>query len=1530
VSAGVELAVGYVTLAAETSQLSKGIGQIFAGAQTQSGQAGKAMGQTMAKAFAAAKPDVDALRKDVELAQARVSASAERSATKQEAAARKVEIAQAKVAEATARYGAKASATLTAVDRLALAEQKLEAETLAAASAQSKLEKELKDAEAAVQQVAKSSEVSAQRYATGWKGVGQRVKGFLSSGVKDAVDDADGKASTGGSKAGSAFSSAFKGALGGLAAGFSVAAIIGGIQKTINGAGDLEQSIGGVESVFKRSSDQMLKWSAQADRAVGLSKNEYNELATVLGAQLKNAGTSMDQLAGKTKDLLTTGADLSSMFGGTTKDAVDALSSALKGEMDPIERYGISLNQSALEAQALSMGLLKPIKDSGKINAAMGKMELAQRKYTAAVAKSGVDSDQALSAKNSLVTAQNALDKATAGSLPQMDAQTKAMAVQAAIVKQSADAKGNFSREEDTYSHKQQVAAAKWKNMSDAIGGFFLPIATKAMGFIGDKAIPVLAGFGQWFKDSTVWIGTAGDAITGFFGAFSGKGSDALERFSGPTMNRIIDAGTSARAVFDGLKNTVIQNKEWLGSMAVVVGTAALAFKGYTLAMKAHAAVQALVTGTGVIGRVITLSKTFIGIARAQGLWTAAQWALNAAMSANPVGLIIAGVAALVAGFILAYKKIGWFKDGVNAALNGVKVAASAVVDWWNSALVPALKNVGKWFSDVWSGASDAVGSAVHWIQDALGNVVSWVKSHWGVLLSLLIGPLGLVVQWVVEHWSQITTTVAEVFTNVGHWFTWLYGATLKPFVDRALVVLNGFFMFFRGLFQLAVAVLVNIVAPAFVNLWNGVIKPVFAGIWNTITWWWGMVSGVFSAVVSFIRSTFSAAFTWLRDSVFVPVWSFISGLISAWWSNVKGTFSVAVTFIRTVLGAAFIWLRDSIITPVFGFIAGVVTTWWSNVKGTFTIAVTFIRTVLGAAFTWLRDSIITPVWNGIRNTISSVWNSGIKPVLDMLGTAISKTVPDAFKTGVDMAKKFWQGLQDVAKAPVKFVIDTVINKGLIGAFNNVAKFVDPKGAIVKQLPPVDIKSLGFSAGGWTGPGSKYQPAGVVHADEFVIRKESQRDLSKKAPGLLDSLNRVGSRALGYATGGLVSPLKSMALTQGWNHTHKGIDLAAAVGTPVYATETGRVSWSGPGVQAPGVWGGNEIHIDGASGMQEWFAHLSSMAVQVGDMVRAGQQIGLSGNTGITSGPHLHFGVFQGGWPNDVDPNSYLGGSIAPSGGGFNPVAVLAGMAREKLGQAFPGGGAFVDMAVGGGENLIGSIGNWVADKLGSVTDFAVNGVRTAVNGVKNAADWVGGEATRARWSPVAAEALMRTGHFDPWNLSSMLSRMMQESGGDPNAVNTWDSNAASGQASRGLMQVIPSTFAAYRDPSLSNNIFDPLANMVAATNYTQSRYGSLRKGWDQPGGYWTGGLVTPTLFDGGGWLTNTGGPQVIDHRRAKPDAVLTHEQWSDVSAIVDTAGSDRTGGVTWNVQLPEKATVTDLMNEVRFRARVNARGGKK
>ncbi|MEU2547691.1 LysM peptidoglycan-binding domain-containing protein [Streptomyces roseolus] len=79
-----------------------------------------------------------------------------------------------------------------------------------------------------------------------------------------------------------------------------------------------------------------------------------------------------------------------------------------------------------------------------------------------------------------------------------------------------------------------------------------------------------------------------------------------------------------------------------------------------------------------------------------------------------------------------------------------------------------------------------------------------------------------------------------------------------------------------------------------------------------------------------------------------------------------------------------------------------------------------------------------------------------------------------------------------------------------------------------------------------------------------------------------------------------------------------------------------------------------------------------------------------------------------------------------------------------------------------------------------------------------------------------------------PGSYDGILRNVMRESSGNPRAVNLWDSNAAKGTPSKGLLQVIDPTFAAYHVPGTSLDPYDPVANITAACNYAADRYGSI------------------------------------------------------------------------------------------------------
>ncbi|WP_019520770.1 M23 family metallopeptidase [Faucicola boevrei] len=135
-----------------------------------------------------------------------------------------------------------------------------------------------------------------------------------------------------------------------------------------------------------------------------------------------------------------------------------------------------------------------------------------------------------------------------------------------------------------------------------------------------------------------------------------------------------------------------------------------------------------------------------------------------------------------------------------------------------------------------------------------------------------------------------------------------------------------------------------------------------------------------------------------------------------------------------------------------------------------------------------------------------------------------------------------------------------------------------------------------------------------------------------------------------YAGNGLlpVRPITSKArMSSGFGYRyifgktqfHKGMDFAAPVGTPIYATGNGVVTYSG--------WGsgyGRYIEINHGNGVTTRYAHNSANLVNVGDTVYANQHIANVGNTGRSTGPHLHYEVRQNG--QAVNPQTYL--ALAP------------------------------------------------------------------------------------------------------------------------------------------------------------------------------------------------------------------------------------------------------------------------------------------
>ncbi|GAA0615379.1 M23 family metallopeptidase [Streptomyces crystallinus] len=110
-----------------------------------------------------------------------------------------------------------------------------------------------------------------------------------------------------------------------------------------------------------------------------------------------------------------------------------------------------------------------------------------------------------------------------------------------------------------------------------------------------------------------------------------------------------------------------------------------------------------------------------------------------------------------------------------------------------------------------------------------------------------------------------------------------------------------------------------------------------------------------------------------------------------------------------------------------------------------------------------------------------------------------------------------------------------------------------------------------------------------------------------------------------------------------WAHKHSGQDFAVPIGTPVKAVHSGTVVKAGPNGGGDGPAYGNAIVIRHADNTYSQYAHLSRIDVRVGQSISTDQRIALSGNTGNSSGPHLHFEIRRtANYGSAVNPVAFL------------------------------------------------------------------------------------------------------------------------------------------------------------------------------------------------------------------------------------------------------------------------------------------------
>lgn len=331
-------------------------------------------------------------------------------------------------------------------------------------------------------------------------------------GSTAAIEETDsklGKLGTTASKAGALLK-------GGLLVGGVAAVALG--KQAYDAASNVQQAFGALESVYGKSAESAKRWAKSAASDVGLAQSDYANLSALLGSQLTNMGRSQAEAATQSNKLIKLGADLAATYGGSVADAVEAVSSVLKGETDPIERYGVSIKQSDIAARLAADG---------------------QDKLTG-----------------------NALKAATA---------TAALGL---ITTQTASAHGEFAKEADTAAGQQARLAANVENLKARLGAGLLPIATEVFGFINTTAIPAGTRLAQTLGTelgptvsrvadfvTTRLIPAARELVTWF-----------VDKVVPPIRSAVVPILAQLKASFGGVADSLDSNSSGLSKLVKFVG----------------------------------------------------------------------------------------------------------------------------------------------------------------------------------------------------------------------------------------------------------------------------------------------------------------------------------------------------------------------------------------------------------------------------------------------------------------------------------------------------------------------------------------------------------------------------------------------------------------------------------------------------------------------------------------------------------------------------------------------------------------------------------------------------------------------------------------------------------------------------------------------------------------------------------------------------------------------------------------------
>lgn len=363
----------------------------------------------------------------------------------------------------------------------------------------------------------------------------------------------------------------------------------------------------------------------------------------------------------------------------------------------------------------------------------------------------------------------------------------------------------------------------------------------------------------------------------------------------------------------------------------------------------------------------------------------------------------------LAANAVPALKGMWQFASNIAKGLAGIILGLSGFNGDIGNGLLKMSESFAKWGTSL--DTNQGWKNFLDYVRDAAPKVVELFRQIWDFTKKIVIAA------------APIGTFVVEAFTKIFEWLNKLDTGTWTIIIGA----LGG----------IALGLLAVSAATALITTgWAGLIVAAIGIIAAEWAYLYTQVEPV-RAIIDGTFRTIAAVIGWAWNNVIQPA---LSGI--AWW-------------VRNVTAPAFQWLYGHVLKPIIGMATVLFGVFWAAVK-------------VMAGLVQIYIKIVAAVWQGLYHRyIWPIWLL-IKPVFDLFGKFLDVYVIPKFKKSVAGLGKIWDGLVAALKAPVKIIVDIVLNKGILAAYNKIAKFFKVKPDDVQvELPK------GFARGGRIrGPGT--------------------------------------------------------------------------------------------------------------------------------------------------------------------------------------------------------------------------------------------------------------------------------------------------------------------------------------------------------------------------------------------------------------------------------------------------------------------------